>query len=61
VGRCRSFSNHGVENCGNDEKVNIGIFPFFVQEVRKLGQGQPIYSTCLLDYIYNFSNVLKGS
>jgi hypothetical protein len=37
------FSNHCVENFGSDEKVDLGVFPIFVQKVRKLGGGKPNY------------------
>jgi hypothetical protein len=35
--------NHYVQNCGGEEKVNLGIFPFFVQKLHKLVGGQPNY------------------
>lgn len=34
------FLNHYVQNCGGEEKVNLGIFPFLGA---KLVGGQPSY------------------
>ncbi len=39
VERCKSFSNRCVENCGSDEKVNLGICPFFCARSAQTGTG----------------------
>jgi hypothetical protein len=33
------FLNHYVQNCGGDEKVNLGIFPVFGAKYAKTGRG----------------------
>jgi hypothetical protein len=37
------FLNHYIQNCGGEEKVNLGIFHFLVQNKHKLVGGQPSY------------------
>jgi hypothetical protein len=33
------FSNHYVQNCGGEKKVNLGHFSIFVQKMHKLVGG----------------------
>ncbi len=45
------FSNHCVENCGRDEKVNLGIFLFFSARNVQTGRGSANFHVFQMIYL----------
>jgi hypothetical protein len=45
------FSNHYIQNCGDEEQVKFAIFPFFVQKNVQTGSGSVNLHVCQVIYL----------